>query len=73
MQPILTIGPAATRAGVREASLIEAADRGTVPVQWTESPTGQRIRVFAVADIEAYRQRRADRLKAELDRIEGAA
>jgi hypothetical protein len=73
MTDTLTIGPAAKLAGVRTASLIEAADRGTIPVQWAESPTGQRIRLFSVADIQSYRQRRANRLKAELARVEGAA
>ena len=65
-----SLSRAAAAIGITSDSLKRAVARGSVSFTWATLPSGQRIRVFTEADIEAYKQRRISRLTGELAKAE---
>lgn len=67
------ISRAARMLGIREDSLRELANRGTLPcVRLHNEITGYDHRMFRPSDLIAYRELRAAKLRAQLLRIDNA-
>jgi len=69
----MTISSAARLLGIRPDSLLIAAQAGRINFTWGADLRGQKTRLFDPQDIEMYRERVREKLRARLAKLDGDA